>query len=174
MIESQRGGRTMEKLKIYGRKPGFKGFIADIYVQDGKLIVESEDPQVKQDLEKALKEATLDEEFTIGARAGGEGETEEGLIAYYTYIERLKPGDDGYLLALRARPVFGSDSLEDWKAGKGRKIGDYEMDTSLSRIIDESKMSQSDVKLLEEKVRKLDEEDEGIEKEKREKTNKNN
>lgn len=171
MIESQRGVRTMEKLKIYGRKPGFKGFIADIYVQNGKLIVESEDPQVKQDLEKALKEATLDEEFTIGARAGGERETEDGSIAYYTYIERLKPGDDGYLLTLRARPVFGSDSLDDWKAGKGRKIGDYEMDTSLSRIIDDSKMSQAEIKLLEEKVRKLDEE---IEKEKEEKINQDN
>lgn len=40
----------MKKLKLYGKKDGFEGFIAEIYVDNNKVVVESKDEEVKKEL----------------------------------------------------------------------------------------------------------------------------
>lgn len=47
----------MKRLKIYGEKDDFKGFIAEIYVKDNEVIVESKDKEVKEILETEIGKA---------------------------------------------------------------------------------------------------------------------
>lgn len=47
----------MKKLKLYGKKDNFEGFIAKIYVKNNKVVVESKDEAVKEILEKEISEA---------------------------------------------------------------------------------------------------------------------
>lgn len=48
----KKGG--IEKLKLYGERTGFRGLIAAIYVKEGKLEVESQDPQIKDCILKEI------------------------------------------------------------------------------------------------------------------------
>jgi len=46
----------IKKLKLYGKKGDFKGFIAEIYVKDNKIVVESKDKKLKKELLKRINE----------------------------------------------------------------------------------------------------------------------
>jgi len=47
----------IKKLKLYGEKGNFKGFIAEIYAKDNKVVVESKDKTVEEILEKEINKA---------------------------------------------------------------------------------------------------------------------
>ena len=49
-----------KKLKLYGKKDEFEGTIAEIYIENNKVIVESKDKAVKEILEKEINNAIED------------------------------------------------------------------------------------------------------------------
>jgi hypothetical protein len=60
----------MKKLKLYGEKKIFgpfkkKGFIAEVFVVDGKVVVESKNKKVKEELQKEIDEGIKNDEITI-------------------------------------------------------------------------------------------------------------
>lgn len=61
--------KTMKKLKLYGKKEGKPTEqIATIYVKNGDVIVESDDPKIKEDLKKFTEE--LINQGISGEKAG--------------------------------------------------------------------------------------------------------
>jgi len=80
MIEIKEKDKTMRKLKLYGKKEGFEGFIATIYVKDGKLVIESEFPEVKEEMEELITKAMGDEGLPMGRGAATIEVTEDGKL----------------------------------------------------------------------------------------------
>jgi hypothetical protein len=94
----------MKKLKLYGEKKIFgpfkkKGFIAEVFVVDGKVVVESKNKKVKEELQKEIDEGIKNDEITI-SRSVWE-EFPDGRKAHYHLAEPKKPTDPKFLNALR-------------------------------------------------------------------------
>jgi hypothetical protein len=62
----------MKKFKLYGKKDNFEGVLATVYAKDGKVVVESEDPVVKEILETEIDKAMKTD--------GGEGLKIEEIV----------------------------------------------------------------------------------------------
>ncbi|MCL4540579.1 MAG: hypothetical protein M1378_13450 [Bacteroidetes bacterium] len=116
----------MKKLKLYGDNPETKheGFIAEVYVSTdgGKVVVSSENPEVKREIEEAIAELV---------QKGGPVikwcvEEED---ADKTMIKRMgkhqMPKDADFLNALREEHSFWS-----------RKFGGYEINELVSEVVE--------------------------------------
>ncbi|XOB40720.1 MAG: hypothetical protein ACKKMR_01775 [Candidatus Nealsonbacteria bacterium] len=121
--------KKIKKLRLYGEKDGLKGFIADIYVKNNKLIVESENKKVKKELfEEINKEIQKGEAFRIPYTEHTGRTIEEGVLLQ-------KIGDSKFLEALEAEfwKVIG---LGDMGKFGNKKFGGYEIKAYKSKIIE--------------------------------------
>ena len=112
---------TGEKLEFFGRKLSDRQHIATVYVDENKkVIVEAEDPKVKEDLLNAIYDPDAPDEpptFILKGPAPTEElrkkEREEGKESLWA--TGVKPGDPEFLEGL----YYGI------RAGSRRKFGDY-------------------------------------------------
>lgn len=115
----------MKKIKLTGVKEGWFGrkvkkHIADLYVQDGKVVLDSKYKGSKE-LEEEINEAANREVFR---KKYGDDSREEGPTFWMT---SKKPEDPDFLGALRDTPGFFL----------GKKLGKYEVNMTLSKIVEE-------------------------------------
>lgn len=83
MINLETERKTMKKLKLYGKKEEGESLklIAAIYVdKDKKVMVEAEDPKVKEDLEREITEATGEEGVPTGKGSATISVTDKGEL----------------------------------------------------------------------------------------------
>lgn len=100
--------KTMKKIKVYGEKNGNIEFIAEVYVKDKEVVVEVENPEIKECMEDMVNLARslgVGKKTTIPTERGG----------YKIAIFPLKPGDSDYLDWLR---VELDRALTDGKCGE--------------------------------------------------------
>jgi len=122
----------MKKIKLVGIKKGWFGrkikkIVADIYVQNGKVIVESKYPELKEGLQKELDRFA----YTTGAfgiRKSRYIKDKKGNVMDIQLIQiNQKPGDLEFLEALLGATWFWSD----------KKFDDYEIYETISKIVEE-------------------------------------
>jgi len=120
--------KTMRKLKFYGIKDTREEekdsrHIATVYVDENKkVIVESEDPKVKEDLLKAIYDPDAPDEPTVFIIRGGapteelrkQEEEERKQGKYKTWMSAQRPGDPDFL-----------EALCDEVRSLSKKYGDY-------------------------------------------------
>ncbi|MCX6813025.1 MAG: hypothetical protein NTV77_00820 [Candidatus Azambacteria bacterium] len=128
----------MKKIKLVGIKKGWFGreiekIIADIYVQDGKVIVESKYPKLKEELQKELDGLA----YTTGAfgiRKCRDVIDEKGRNVTELYQINQKPGDAKFLEALLGAVWFwGEKKFNDYK----KEFGGYLIIPTISKIVEE-------------------------------------
>lgn len=123
----------MKKLKLYGEKKTLgivlrKGFIAEVYVKDGKVIIESKNKKIKEEIEKVINEVLSEKEDYFYYRTGDEYFNKKtGHWGYRTYMVPQKPTDPEFLEALKDSDWFWEDE----------KFGGYEIDPIFSKIVEE-------------------------------------
>jgi len=120
----------MRKLKLYGEKKIFgpfkkKGFIAEVFVVDGKVVVESKDKKVKEELQKEIEEDIKNNAITLSR--GVWEEWPDGRKVHYHLAEPKKPTDPKFLDALR-------DYSALWDT---HTFGGYEISGLLSKFVEE-------------------------------------
>ncbi|MBI5401491.1 hypothetical protein HZB05_01535 [Candidatus Wolfebacteria bacterium] len=120
----------MKKLKLIGIKKGWFGreiqkIVADIYVQDGKVVVESKDQKEKEKLQKAINDR-LEYPGAFGIRKSRDIKDKRGIVTELYQITQ-KPGDPQFLEALTSAFGFWHD----------KKFGDYQIIPTISKIIEE-------------------------------------
>jgi len=122
----------MRKIKLIGIKKGWFGreiekIIADIYVQDGKVIVESKYQKEKEELQKELNRLA----YTTGAfgiRKSWDIKDKKGNVTNTQYGQiNQRPGDPKFLEAVLASTWFWHD----------KKFDDYEIIPTISKIVEE-------------------------------------
>ena len=120
----------MKKLRLYGEKKIFlwfksKRFIADVYVQDGKVVVDSKNSQIKRELLKEIDERI---KADLIYRGRGIWEEKDGKRIHYDVLEPQRPGDIYFLETL----------LNGYSAFWGEKtFGGYTISDIFSKIIEE-------------------------------------
>lgn len=139
----------MRKLKLYGEKKIFgpfkkKGFIAEISVVDGKVVVKSKDKKVKEDLEREIKKRIESEAITFSW--GVTEKLPDGGKAHYHLAEPKKPTDPEFLEALREYSVLWSTHT----------FGGYEISGLLSEVIGKYEISGQIAKIIEEQKKNKD------------------
>ena len=112
----------MKKLKLYGEKDSFAGYIGKIYVKDKKIIIDSSDEKFKQDLLKELNKLLKKDSFYI-SKDKMYIENEERTHVSCAIKQSLS--DEFFLEAIREN-VFLSE-----------KYGGYKISWLLSKIINE-------------------------------------
>lgn len=121
----------MKKLKLVGIKKGWFGrkikkIVADIYVQDGKVVVESKDREEARKLQKEINYRAV-QAIPFGIRKCREIKDEKGRNVTELYQINQKPGDPLFLEALASAFGFWID----------KKFGDYEVYETISKIVEE-------------------------------------
>lgn len=122
----------MRKLKLVGIKKGWFGreikkIVADIYVQDNKVVVESKDQKEKEKLQKEINDR-LAHIIPFGIRKSREIKDEKGNVTGgELYQINQKPGDPKFLEALKGAFGFWS----------GKKFGGYLIIPTISKIVEE-------------------------------------
>lgn len=110
-----------KKLKLFGEKRDCKGFIAEIYIQDKKMIVNSKDKKVGGKLYKIINE-------TIESKKGiGMVYSEYNKTIKSTKIANFKPGDYNFLDALL--PCL-------WTITRNEEFDGYKLDINKSEIFE--------------------------------------
>ena len=118
-----------KKVKLYGEKKIFglfkkRGFVAEIWVENGTVRIESRNKKLKKELEKITEELIKNNEVTIGKRIERK---EPGYARVYTEIDiSQKPGDKFFLVGL-------ASALEDFSRYR-RPIQKYEFFFSRSQF----------------------------------------
>lgn len=108
MIELKEENKTMKKLKMYGKKEGFEGFIATIYVKDGKLVIESEFPEVKKEMEELIITKGIGDDGLPMGRGGATIDvTEEGKLVVTATDPEVEEGLKKEVKVLRKNPEKG-------------------------------------------------------------------
>jgi len=92
----------MKKLKLYGKKKIFlgfrlKGFVADVYVHDGKVLVYSKNRKLRDELQKEINERI---EKDLIYRGRGIWEEKDGKRIHYDILETQRPKDTYFLETL--------------------------------------------------------------------------
>ena len=124
----------MKKLKLLGIKKGLFGrevrkVVADIYVKDGKIVVESKDKKAGDKLQKELnRRLSWKGGFYLGKSREKRDKNGE-LLEHVIYGVFTKPDEPKFLNTLRSRGFSGFWSTENF--------GDYEIHIGLSKIVDE-------------------------------------
>ncbi|MBU3907270.1 MAG: hypothetical protein KKA64_03390 [Nanoarchaeota archaeon] len=113
------GNRGLKVLKLYGKKDNFEGFIAEIYVENNKVVVESEDEEVKKDLLFEINMAIQKTPFLLPYSEETKSTVSHGFSFH-------KIGDPKFLNALRAEfwkiVGFGTEGKFANKTFGGYKI----------------------------------------------------
>lgn len=121
----------MKKIKLVGIKKGWFGreiqkIVADIYVQDGKVIVESKYPKIKEELQKELDLVA----YTTGAFGIRKCRYIKDKKGNETDIQLIqinqKPGDPKFLEAV----------LDSW-FWDDKKFDGFEIYETISKIVEE-------------------------------------
>jgi len=124
----------MKKLKLVGIKKGWFGrdiqkVVADIYVKDGEIVVESKDKKASDKLQKELnKRLAYKGGFGLGKSTEKRSKNGE-LLEHVSYVVLTKPDDPEFLNTLKSGGFFGF-----WM---NEKFGDYEVYETLSEITEE-------------------------------------
>lgn len=84
----------MKKIKVYGEKNGDIEFIAEVYVKDKDVVIELENPEIKECMEDMVK---LARSLGVGKRVDIPTERGGHKIAVFP----LRPGDPEYLNCLK-------------------------------------------------------------------------
>lgn len=120
----------MKRLKLYGVKKIFvflnkKGFVADVFVRNGKTVVEAKNQQIKKEIEQQI-DFWLQSEYSGPLLPKHEiVRDNNGRIQRHTSVEiPQKPKDPDFLLAL-------SGKLSE------NKIAGYKILFSESKIVEE-------------------------------------
>ena len=117
----------MKKLKLYGEKKGFlgikrKGFVAEIFVKDRKVVVESKDRKLKRRLREEIDKMIKEDGITLGKSVWER--LPEGGKVHYHIVETKHPKDPKFIFAL-------AGELEK------RKIGKYKFIFHKSKFVEE-------------------------------------
>jgi len=121
----------IKKLKLYGEKDDFKGFIAEIYMNGKELIVESKDEQLKNDLLTEINKHIENAEFFYLPELINDKEL--GLENAHG-VSKHKPCDPKFLDALQCE--FWNYTVEMNKFGH-KKFGGYKIKGNKSEIMEE-------------------------------------
>lgn len=121
----------MKKLKLYGEKKwffGFKrrGFVAEVYVSDGKVVVFSNNSRLREELQREI-DKEIAHNFITRTRAIREEKPGLSRPIVYHIAEPRKPGDPDFLETLKDQSAFWSTQIFDG----------YEISGVQSRIIEE-------------------------------------
>jgi len=123
----------MKKLKLYAEKKILgivfkKGFVADAYVKDGNVIIESKNKKLKEEIERAINKALAFKENYFYYRTGEEYFNKKtGHWGHRTYMVYQKPADPKFLNALKDDESF-------WET---KKFAGYEIEPLFSKIVEE-------------------------------------
>ncbi|MBI5401492.1 hypothetical protein HZB05_01540 [Candidatus Wolfebacteria bacterium] len=121
----------MKKLKLVGIKKGWFGRkikknVADIYVQDNKVIVESKYQKSREELQKELDRLAYIGAF--GIRKSREIKDKKGNVTDIQDFQiNQRPGDQKFLEALAGCGWFWDD----------KKFDGYEVYETISKIVEE-------------------------------------
>jgi len=120
----------MKKLKLVGIKKiwfwEIRRVVAEVFVQEGKVIVESRNPKIKEDLQREIDQFAYRRGFLF--RWSKDIKDKQGrIIRHELWARNQKPGDPGFLEALRGTTWFWKD----------KKFGGYEIYETISKIVDE-------------------------------------
>jgi hypothetical protein len=120
----------MRKLKLYGEKKIFgpfkkRGFIAEVFVINGEVIVKSKNESVKRELQEKINKR-IREDLIILTK-GIREKFPDGRKLYYSIMERKKPEDPEFLDAIRDASAFWSVNT----------FGGYKISGVLSKFVEE-------------------------------------
>ncbi|MFH1656528.1 MAG: hypothetical protein ABH956_02005 [Candidatus Nealsonbacteria bacterium] len=119
----------MKKLNLVGvRKTWFgvtiKKIVAKVYIQDGKVIVESGNEKVKEDLQREIDRLAYQGAFMINTNI--EKRDKQGnLIQHQRFVKLCKPDNPKFLDSLRSATWFWHKKI----------FGGYEIYQTISKIV---------------------------------------
>ncbi|KXB07969.1 hypothetical protein AKJ56_02065 [candidate division MSBL1 archaeon SCGC-AAA382N08] len=116
MIQLEVEKETMKKLKVYGKKEGASTLIASVYVKDDKVVVESDDSKVKEELERRIEEVTGKEGVPTGTGGATISVTDEGELV----VEAMDPEiEEGLRKETRVEEIPGGYFHAKWEPAVG-------------------------------------------------------
>jgi len=94
-------GRGIEKLRLFGEKDKFKGFIATIHVDNSRVVVESENDELRECLLREINEK-LQQAGSFRLCWPKTEKKPDGTIVHTDGFKAQRPGDSHFLDALRS------------------------------------------------------------------------
>ena len=129
------GEGKVEKLKLFAEKDETKGFLASIYVMDKKVVIESEDAELRECLSAEISKR-LEERGGFRLCWSTWERRPDGTVIHTDGFKLQKPSDSHFLDALRnefyetvgfgARGVFGN-----------QRFCGYKINPTLSELVEE-------------------------------------